>query len=279
MEDRNYKEAKRLKTLRPILQEASGLSSDDEIAGTEQSDFEEACISAFKRIRFDVGLQTLANEDLVKLIDLKRDQIPYTDAQLRELLSERNTWASQNFNNDPDDDLIPKTSPSGIQISPDYLPSPEKSPTPERLDRLLNLDLRNKKRHPKAQATQADAVLIGFLGELNYPDRATKAGEVPLPESDDDSDNDLWNKKRHPKAQATQGDAVLIGLMGELNYPDLATKAGDVPLPEIDDSDVDKSMDAVESEQTDENIPVYGTVYDREDNLVHHAENALPLIK
>ena len=94
LEDRNRNEARRPKTLHPDLQEASGLSSDDEIAEIEHSTSEEASISAFKRIRFDVGLQALANEDLVKLIDLKRDQVPYTDAQIRELLSKRKKWAS-----------------------------------------------------------------------------------------------------------------------------------------------------------------------------------------
>ena len=81
-------------------------------------------------------------------------------------------------------------------------------------------------------------------------------------------------KKRHPKTQASQGDAVLIGFMGGLNHPDLATKAGEVPLPQSDDSDVDDPMDADGREQTDEKKPVY----DKESDLVHLAENALPLI-
>ena len=68
---------------------------------------------------------------------------------------------------------------------------------------------------------------------------------------------------------------MLIGFMGGLNHPDLATKAGEVPLPQSDDSDVDNPMDAVGSEQTDENKPVG----DKESNLVHLAENALPLIE
>ncbi|KAL8975659.1 MAG: hypothetical protein Q9197_000134 [Variospora fuerteventurae] len=37
-----------------------------------------------------------------------------------------------------------------------------------------------RKRRPKTQASQGDAVLIGFLGGLNLPDIATRAGEEPL---------------------------------------------------------------------------------------------------
>ncbi len=66
--------------------------------------------------------------------------------------------------------------------SPDYLPPPERSPTPERQSRSSNS---KKKRRPKAQASQGDAVLIGFMGGLNHPDLATRAGEEPLPQSDD----------------------------------------------------------------------------------------------
>ena len=81
-------------------------------------------------------------------------------------------------------------------------------------------------------------------------------------------------KKRHPKAQASQGDAVLIGFMGGLNHPDLATKAGEVALPQSDDSDVDDPMDVDGREQTDENKPVN----DKKIELIHLAENALPLV-
>ena len=74
--------------------------------------------------------------------------------------------------------------------SPDYLPPPERSPTPERLSRSSNLNSKGKKRRPKAQASQGDTVLIGFMGGLNYPDLATKAGEVPLPQFDDSDVDD-----------------------------------------------------------------------------------------
>ncbi len=65
--------------------------------------------------------------------------------------------------------------------SPDYLPPPERSPTPERLSRSSN----SRRRRPRAQASQGDAVLIGLMGGLNHPDLATKAGEETLPQSDD----------------------------------------------------------------------------------------------
>ncbi len=94
--DRNRHESKRLKTLLPNLEGASGLSSDDGRAEIEHSGPEETSIGAFKRIRFDTGLQALAIEELIKLIDLKRDQIPYSDVQLRELIQQmrpkRSKW-------------------------------------------------------------------------------------------------------------------------------------------------------------------------------------------
>ena len=52
------------------------------------------------------------------------------------------------------------------------------------------MNSKGKKRRPKAQASQGDAVLIGFMGGLNHPDLATKAGEVPLPQSDDSDVDD-----------------------------------------------------------------------------------------
>lgn len=76
--------------------------------------------------------------------------------------------------------MNPKPSPS-----PDYLPPPERSPTPERMSRLSTSKRRT--RRPKAQASQGDAVLIGFMGGLNHPDLASKAGEEPLPQESDES--------------------------------------------------------------------------------------------
>ena len=74
--------------------------------------------------------------------------------------------------------------------SPEYLPPPDRYPTPER---------RERRRRPKAQATQGDAVLIGFMGGLNRSDLASKAGEEPLPqdseESTDDDDEEPTNRE------------------------------------------------------------------------------------
>lgn len=61
--------------------------------------------------------------------------------------------------------------------SPEYLPPKAKSPTP---DRVSTSNLKGPKRRQKTQASQADAVLIGFLGGLIHPDIATRAGEEPL---------------------------------------------------------------------------------------------------
>lgn len=52
------------------------------------------------------------------------------------------------------------------------------------------MNSKGKKRRPKAQASQGDAVLIGFMGGLNHPDLATKAGEETLPQSDDSDVDD-----------------------------------------------------------------------------------------
>lgn len=63
--------------------------------------------------------------------------------------------------------------------------------------------------------------------------------------------------------------------MGGLNHPDLATKAGEEPLPQSDDSDVDHPMDVDGREQKHGIKPAY----DKNSDLVHLAENALPLVE
>ena len=74
--------------------------------------------------------------------------------------------------------------------SPEYLPPPDRFPTPER---------RERRRRPKSQASQGDAVLIGFMGGLNHSDLASKAGEEPLPqeseESTDEDDEEPTNRE------------------------------------------------------------------------------------
>ena len=115
---------------------------------------------------------------------------------------------------DLDDGLIRRSPPLERQIvklrpspSPDYLPPPERSPTPERHSRSSNS---TKRRRPKAQASQGDTVLIGFMGGLNHPDIATRAGEEPLPQSDD---SELEEQMDEDGALTTrQGDTALIHL-------------------------------------------------------------------
>ena len=116
----------------------------------------------------------------------------------------------------------------------------QKSPAPENPERLIRSSksvIEDEEHYRKAQPSQGDAVLIGMLGGLNDSDQATKAGEVPLPQSDESDVEDqsvLEGKKRHPNPQASQGDAVLIGYMGGLNDSDQTVKAGEVPYPQID---------------------------------------------
>ena len=82
---------------------------------------------------------------------------------------------------DPDDGLVrdsPLLEAQKVNLtptpSPDYYPS-ESSDSP---------DPKGRKRS-KPQASQGDAVLVNFMGGLNHPELATRAGEEPLPLSDD----------------------------------------------------------------------------------------------
>lgn len=59
--------------------------------------------------------------------------------------------------------------------SPEYLTSPQSSSSPEPQG-----PSKKKGRRSRTQPSQGDAVLIGFLGGLNNPDIATRAGEEPL---------------------------------------------------------------------------------------------------
>lgn len=61
--------------------------------------------------------------------------------------------------------------------SPEYIPLLPRSPSP---DPVSASNHKGPKRRPKTQASQGDAVLIGFLGSSNFPDIATRAGEEPL---------------------------------------------------------------------------------------------------
>ncbi|KAG8526883.1 uncharacterized protein KY384_008312 [Bacidia gigantensis] len=67
-----------------------------------------------------------------------------------------------------------KPTPSPDCISSDYSTTPE--PVSDRS--------KPRKRPRKAQASRGDAVLIGFMGGLNHPELANRAGEEVLPQSD-----------------------------------------------------------------------------------------------
>lgn len=118
---------------------------------------------------------------------------------------------------DFDDGLIRRSPPLERQIvklrpspSPDYLPPLERSPTPpERQSRSSNS---TRRRRPKAQASQGDAVLIGFMGGLNHPDLATRAGEEPLPQSDDSELEEQMDKDG--AVTTREDDTALIHLAG-----------------------------------------------------------------
>ncbi|KAL8923702.1 MAG: hypothetical protein Q9208_004454 [Pyrenodesmia sp. 3 TL-2023] len=83
---------------------------------------------------------------------------------------------------------------------------------------------KGRKRRPKTQASQGDAVLIGFLGGLNLPDIATRAGEEPLNSAShseaDDFDEDMEPEegestvKKDQLVQAAQ-DALSVDGNGE----------------------------------------------------------------
>lgn len=107
----------------------------------------------------------------------------------RSLLRSHSVKLAEAYDED-DEGLIRRSPPLERQsvrlepsLSPEYIPPPE---SPERSSRLPN----SKRRRPRAQASQGDAVLIGFMGGLNYPDLALRAGEETLPQSDD-SDVDV----------------------------------------------------------------------------------------
>ncbi|KAL8842680.1 MAG: hypothetical protein Q9170_000455 [Blastenia crenularia] len=78
---------------------------------------------------------------------------------------------------------------------------------------------KGRKRRGKTQASQGDAVLIGFLGGLNLPDVATRAGEEPLnsasqSEADEltgemELENGGTNVKKNHLVQAAQ-DALSV---------------------------------------------------------------------
>lgn len=101
---------------------------------------------------------------------------------------------------DSEDGLISRTPPLVAQIvtlrpssSSDHDSSDESSePEP------LSPGSKPKRKRPKAQASRGDAVLIGFMGDLKYPDIANRAGEEVLPQSDHESESEV--------VESTQGE-------------------------------------------------------------------------
>lgn len=96
---------------------------------------------------------------------------------------------------DPGPDRTPPLIPRVVNLrpspSPEIVPPPTKSSSPDRMSR--SPWQKGRKRRPKTQASQGDAVLIGFLGGLNLPDVATRAGEEPL-NSASQSETDEWTE-------------------------------------------------------------------------------------
>ena len=72
--------------------------------------------------------------------------------------------------------LVPQTVNLTPSPPPDYCSSESSEPPPS---------ASNGRKRPKPQAYQGDFLLINFLGGHNHPETANRAGEEPLPASDD----------------------------------------------------------------------------------------------
>ena len=73
------------------------------------------------------------------------------------------------------------------------------------------------RRRPRAQASRGDAVLIGFMGGLNHPELANRAGEEVLPQSDSEPSS-VANDVESTSGPVEQAD-------------DLVNVAGSAPSP------------------------------------------------
>lgn len=107
---------------------------------------------------------------------------------------------------DPDDGLVTNSPPLVAHVvtlkpspSPDYDSSSD-SPEPEQLPPGTKA-----RRRPRAQASRGDAVLIGFMGGLNHPELANRAGEEVLPQSDSEPSS-VANDVESPPGAAEQAD-------------------------------------------------------------------------
>ena len=114
---------------------------------------------------------------------------------------------------DPDDGLVqnsPLLEAQTVNLtptpSPDYYPSESSdSPNPK------------SRKRSKPQASQGDAVLVNFMGGLNHPELASRAGEEPLPLSDDSElEEDPMEVDNVTREDSKHEHAGLVRLAGDV---------------------------------------------------------------
>jgi hypothetical protein len=90
--------------------------------------------------------------------------------------------------------------------SPEYLPRLIKQPSPEPV--YTSSTNRRPKRRPRTKASQGDTVLIGYMGNLNNPEVATRAGEEPLNSASEASQSEADDRPRSvmPENGAASGE-------------------------------------------------------------------------
>ncbi|KAL9640879.1 MAG: hypothetical protein Q9204_000528 [Flavoplaca sp. TL-2023a] len=96
--------------------------------------------------------------------------------------------------------LVPRIVNLQPSPSPEIIPSPPRSPSPNR----MSSSPRHRRRRQRTQPSQGDAVLIGFLGGLNLPDVATRAGEEPLNSASQSEAGDLGEDMDLEEGAATE---------------------------------------------------------------------------
>src|SRR6266480_1703092 len=103
------------------------------------------------------------------------------------------------------DPLAPPRSPGLEKVEPRLRPSPTPPPFAV-ISKAENTSTKRKKLGP----TQGDVVLIGFLGNSNYPDVATRAGREALRVSESDTDmEDLDGEAAAEQGRNTSTDPDL----------------------------------------------------------------------
>ncbi|KAL8892356.1 MAG: hypothetical protein Q9215_000755 [Flavoplaca cf. flavocitrina] len=96
--------------------------------------------------------------------------------------------------------LVPRIVNLQPSPSPEIIPSPPRSLSPNR----TSSSPRHRRRRQRTQPSQGDAVLIGFLGGLNLPDVATRAGEEPLNSASQSEAGDLGEDMDLEEGAATE---------------------------------------------------------------------------